>query len=274
MSDESPLIDGNIVTDNTGGGVALSTKFSLSSATIRNNVSLRNGAELTTESGSNANVASYASTGVDAYCNVLGMPNVAHAQGFLLVGSNRGYNPYPPGQYLTTTGNYFHHNTVIWDPSATSIVGYEQADAANQPNFFADNTPPDFNMYHLPSLSTANFVYDNNNSQANLRKTFAQYQEAGADPHGTADTKYTKGFPTVRITSPADDSSVGNSVTIMAVLRQTRAESRRWSSSWTGTCEPQLQAAPTVLIGPMQRKDLTPWRPWPIARLESALVLR
>jgi parallel beta-helix repeat protein len=215
MSDESPLIDGNTVTDNTGGG-GVEYEVSLSSATVRNNISVRNGAELPTESGSNANVASYASTGVEAYCNVLGMPNVAHAQGFLLIGSNRGYNPYPPGQYLTATGNTFHHNTIIWDPSATAIVGYQQADAANQPNFFADNTPPDFNMYHIPNLSTANFIYDNNNSQKNSRKTFAQYQAAGADVHGTVDTKYANGYPTVTITSPADEASIGNSVTIAA----------------------------------------------------------
>jgi len=113
-----------------------------------------------------------------------------------------------------STGNDFHHNTVIWDSGAAGAVGHQQSDAVHQPNFFADNTPPDFNTYHLSSLSTANFIYDNNNSQQNSRKTFAQYQAAGADVHGAADTKYASGFPRVMITSPADQSSVTNPITI------------------------------------------------------------
>jgi hypothetical protein len=68
----------------------------------------------------------------------------------------------------------------------------------------------------VPSLSTANFVYDNNTSQQNTRKTFAQYQKAGADVHGTVDTKYNSGFPSVSITSPANGSTVGNSTTVEA----------------------------------------------------------
>src|SRR6202043_819459 len=107
-------------------------------------------------------------------------------------------------------GNSLHHNTVIWDAGASGAVGYVQADAAHQPNFWADNTPPDFNTYHLPSLSVTNFIYDNNNTQQNIRKTFAQYQTSGADVHGTADTNYKSGFPTVAITAPADQSSFAN----------------------------------------------------------------
>ena len=215
MSDESPLIDGNTVTDNTGGG-GLEYEVSLTSATVRDNISLRNGAELPTESGSNANLASYASTGVEAYCNVLDMPNVAHAQGFLVVGSNRGYNPFPPGQYLTSRGNSFHHNTVIWDSGATAVVGYMQSDAAHQPDSSLTTQPPTsictICLVYLQPISPTN----NNNTQKNSRKTFAQYQAAGADLHGTADTKYTSGFPAVNITSPADESSFANSVSIAA----------------------------------------------------------
>jgi parallel beta-helix repeat protein len=215
MSDDSPTLDGNLITDNTGGG-GIEYEVSLTSALIRNNVSMRNGADLPTESGPSANIGSYASVGVDAYCNVMQMAAVAQTEGFQVVGSNRGYNPFPPGQYLMSTGNSFHHNTLIWEPGAGGVVGYLLGDAAHQPNFFSDNTPPDYNMYHMPSLSMANFVYDNNTSQKNTRKTFAQYQNSGADVHGTADTKYNSGFPNVKITSPADGSTVGNSVTVNA----------------------------------------------------------
>jgi hypothetical protein len=115
---------------------------------------------------------------------------------------------------------------VIWDSGATGVVGYQQSDAAHQPNFFLDNTPPDFNGYHLSSLSTANFIYDNNNTQQNSRKTFAQYQAAGADVHGTADTNYRSGFPRVAITSPADQSSVANPVTVAATASDTSGISK------------------------------------------------
>ena len=215
MSDESPTLDGNTITDNTGGG-GIEYEVSLTSALIRNNISMRNGADLSTESGPSANLGSYASTGVQAYCNVMQMAAVADTEGFQIVGSNRGYNPYPPYQFLTSTGNSVHHNTVIWEPGAQGVVGYFFGDSAHQPNFFSENTPPDYNMYHLASLSTANFVYDNNTSQQNTRKTFAQYQKAGADVHGTVDTKYNSGFPSVSITSPANGSTVGNSTTVEA----------------------------------------------------------
>ena len=215
MSDESPTLDGNTITDNTGGG-GIEYEVSLTSALIRNNISMRNGADLPTESGPSANIGSYASQGVNAYCNVLQMTAVAETQGVQFVGSDRGYNPYPPGQYLMSTGNSFHHNTVIWQPGAAGLVGYFLGDAAHQPNFFSDNPAPDYNMYHLPSVSQANFVYDNNTSQKNTKKTFAQFQKAGADVHGTVDAKYNSGFPAVKITSPGNGTTVGNSATIDA----------------------------------------------------------
>jgi hypothetical protein len=115
-----------------------------------------------------------------------------------------------------STGNSFHHNTVIWDAGASGGVGFIQDDAANQPNFFADNTPPDYNTYHLPSISASRFMYDNNNSQNNTASPFASYQAAGADIHGSVDTNYTSGFPTVAITSPADQSSFTGPLAVTA----------------------------------------------------------
>ncbi len=242
-SEQSPLVDGNTVTDNTGGG-GIVYEVSLTSATFRNNISLRNGIDLPTETGiPNGGIASYASVGVQAYCNVIEVPNAANANGLMFVGSDRGYNPDPPGEYLMATGNSFHHNTVIWDPGANGMVGYFQADPAHQPNFFADNGRPDFNTYHLPSLSSANFVYDNNNTKQNSRKSFAQFQDAGADIHGSADTNNRSGFPTVAITSPADQSSFGNSVTVAAKASDASGISKvefyvDWSLEATVTSSP------------------------------------
>jgi parallel beta-helix repeat protein len=205
------LVDGNTVTDNTSGG-GFAYEISLSSAIVRNNVLLRNGPGLI--QGPTAEIGSYASVGVNAYCNVLDVPNARGANGIAVIGSNRGNNSESPGEHLVSTENAFHHNTVIWEAGARGGVGHFHLDAEHQPNFFASNTPPDYNTYHLSSLSGTNFVYDNDNTQRNIRKTFAQFQAAGADVHGTADTNYTSGFPTVVITSPADQSSVANTVTV------------------------------------------------------------
>ena len=215
VSSVSPLVDGNTVTNNSGGN-GFAYEISLQSATVRNNVFVNNGLPSIVPAAS-ASVGSYASTGLKVYCNVVEIPKASgNTLGMIVMASNRGYNTVPPYQYLTSTGNDFHHNTVIWDSGASGVLGYAQNDPVHQPNFFADNTPPDYNTYHLSSLSNANFIYDDNNSKENTHKTFAEYQAAGADIHGSADTNYTSGFPTVAITSPADQSSVTTPVSIAA----------------------------------------------------------
>jgi hypothetical protein len=45
-------------------------------------------------------------------------------------------------------------------------------------------------------------------------KSFSGYKSTRADVHGTVDGNYTSGFPTVAITSPADQSSVANPVAV------------------------------------------------------------
>ena len=213
---QSPLVEGNMISGNTGGD-GFAFEISVGGATLRNNLILENGKPDSSPESVN-NVGSYASVGLDAYCNVVQIPylvkGTGSSGGLWVVASDRGDNTVSPYEFLVSTGNSLHHNTVIWDENATGAVGYAQKDAANQPNFFADNTPPDYNSYHIPSLTTKNFVYDNNNSQENLPKTFAEYQAAGADTHGTADTNYTSGYPTVAITSPPDQSTFTGSVTI------------------------------------------------------------
>jgi hypothetical protein len=156
-------------------------------------------------------------TGVDTYCNVLEIPrdDIRNVNGWIIVGGNRGYNHYPPNEYLMTSGNAFHHNTVIWDAGSTGASGWWLSDAANQPNYFTNNQRPDHNEYHM-SGTVPRLIYDNNTTQKNTRKTFSEYQAAGADVHGTADTNYTSGFPRVSITSPADGTSFTNSVTVKA----------------------------------------------------------
>jgi parallel beta-helix repeat protein len=211
----SPLIDGNTVTDNIGGS-GIVYEVSLVSAVVRNNILQRNGATDAFGNGPGFNLQSADSPGVDAYCNLVEINNLTGENGLVANASNRGNDPNPPFEYLTSTGNYFHHNTVIWDSGAAGKVGYMQSDTTNQPNFFADNTPPDYNTYHQSSLSATDFLYDNNDSGSNTHKTFAEYQAAGADVNGTADTNYTSGFPTVAIASPTDQSSVTTPVTLEA----------------------------------------------------------
>jgi parallel beta-helix repeat protein len=214
---KSPLIDGNTVTDNVGG---IAYEVSLAPALVRNNILQRNNTTIDS-SGPAWSLSTIDSTGLEAYCNLIELSNLAHEQGFVVGASDRGDDSNPPYEYLTSTGNYFHHNTVIWDSGAAGFVAYMQSDPTNQPNFFANNTPPDYNTYHLSSLSATDFMYDNNDSGSNTPKTFAEYQSAGADVNGTADTNYTSGFPTVAIASPADQSSVASPVTVAATASDT-----------------------------------------------------
>jgi Bacterial Ig domain len=141
---------------------------------------------------------------------------VSGEEAWVVNASDRGYDAYPPGNYYASVGNNIHHNTVIWDGNANGTAGFMQSDAANQPHFFVNNIPPDFNSYHLANASTANFVYDDNDSQNNSRVGFLQFQSNGADVDGTVDTNYAGGFPSVAITSPADESGFAGSLTVLA----------------------------------------------------------
>ena len=66
---------------------------------------------------------------------------------------------------------------------------------------------------------------------------------AGADVHGTFDTLYTSGFPTVSITSPADQSFVTSPVTVAATASDVSGISNvefyvDWNLSATATSDP------------------------------------
>lgn len=127
---------------------------------------------------------------------------------------------------MTAKGNDYHHNTVIWDAGSTAYAGVFQDDARNQPNLFFNNTLPDYNQYHMSNTAAAQFVYDNNSSGLNSWKTFAQFQEQGAEVHGSIDTNTNVGFPAVQITSPTDQSPFDNSVIVSAKASDTSGISR------------------------------------------------
>jgi len=214
MYGRSWLVDGNTITDNSDGD-GLAQEIGYGTSTYRNNIVLRNGVRVNNDN-STFQIAVRAGAGVEAYCNVMEVPPAVGVGGWAIGASKRGYNPFPPFQYMATTGNSFHHNTVIWDPGAKGPVGFLQNDPENQPNFFANNTPPDYNSHHLASSSDTNFIYDNDNSHSNRRKGFAGHKAARADVHGTVDTNNRSGFPTVAITSPSDQTSVSNPVMVTA----------------------------------------------------------
>jgi parallel beta-helix repeat protein len=245
----SPLIDGNTVTNNVDSAASGSSSTGITfeignvGATVRNNVVQYNGTGET--SGPNYQVGSADSAGMQAYCNVIETGNSAGQQAWSVFASNRGDDTVQPflGQQIVSTGNYVHHNVVIWDSGSTASVGYSQNDTADQPDFFANNTPPNFNQYHASSTALAEFIYDHNNSGSNTATTFANYQAAGADVGGTIDTIYTSGFPAVAITFPADQSTVANPVTITASASDASGISKvQFYVDWT------LQA--TVTTGP------------------------
>jgi len=241
---ENPLIDGNTVSGNvdsaaTGGsGSGIICEISGPGCTIRNNV-----VNFVGINGAFGIVSSTAN-GVQAYCNTITEPAGVTNTAWAVVAGARGDFTNQPneGAQIVAIQNYFHHNTIIWD-TGTGSVGYKQFDTAGQPNFFANNTPPDYNTYHGPSISVSQFFYDNNNSGSNTTKTFANYQAEGADLHGTFDTLYTNGFPTVSITSPADQSFVTSPVTVAATASDVSGISNvelyvDWSLAATATNSP------------------------------------
>jgi len=208
------LVDGNLITDNSDGDGLVQE---IGGASIfRNNIVARNGAHLNSNNWA-YQIGVRASSGVHIYCNVIEVPPSTGGVGAWVIGAApRGSSHYPPFQYHATAGNSFHHNTVIWDADSNGGAGFHNNDPQNQPNFFASNTPPDYNEYHMPNPSKPQFLYDNDNSKTNRAKPFSAHQRSHADVHSTADNKYNKGFPKVAITSPADESQVQNPVTISA----------------------------------------------------------
>ena len=209
----SQFVDGNTITDNSDAD-GLQMEIGGGTSVFRNNFVARNGAQL---NGTNwaYQISVRASSGVEIYCNVIEVPPGRGVNAWGIGASDRGSSPFPPFQYRASTGNSFHHNTVIWDEGANGEAAMRNNDP-NQPDFFAKNTPPDYNEYHLSRTSEPNFIYDNNNSRSNKLKTFHDHQASRADVHSIVDTNHTSGYPKVSITSPSDQASVSSPVTISA----------------------------------------------------------
>jgi Bacterial Ig domain/Right handed beta helix region len=211
---QNELVDGNLIANNSDAD-GLVQEIGEGTSIFRNNLVLHNGAQLNSD-GWSYQISIRASTGVDVYCNVMEVPTAGNGIGAWGVGASpRGSDEYPPFSYHVSTGNYVHHNTVIFD-GTNGEAGFRQNDIAHQPNFFADNRVPDFNTYHVPDLSTPHFVYDNNNSHMNRLQSFSGHQRSRAEVHGSIDTNYASGFPRVVITSPTDQSSVSGPVAVAA----------------------------------------------------------
>jgi parallel beta-helix repeat protein len=215
-----PLIDGNTVTGNvdpdvSGSVAGINFEIGFGGATVRNNIVQHNGDTAT--SGPATQIISATSAGMQAYCNVIETGANPHESAFEVTAGDRGYNTQEPylGTYMVSTGNYVHHNTVIWDAGSTASAGYFQGDPTNQPNFFSANTPPNYNQYHASNAAQPVFVYANVNGD-NKEENFPAYQSLGADVNSTIDTFYTSGFPKVSITSPSDQSSVSNGFSVAA----------------------------------------------------------
>jgi hypothetical protein len=196
------LIDGNTIADNTEEGAFHEISYA---ATFRNNKLLRNG--YIHPNGTDwlyaANLLSATSQDSEAYCNTVEV-SAQGGNGIDILTQNRGISH--QGTAYISSNNYFHHNTVIFDGNS-GVTGGANGDP-NQPNFYSRNRF-DYNTYHLPDLSRHAFAWNGSLG------TFAQFQTAGQDTHGAADTNYTSSVPTVVITSPADESTVSGTVGVV-----------------------------------------------------------
>jgi hypothetical protein len=189
------LVDGNTVTNNRTGIMA-EIGYAV---TIRNNTLVGNGYVYPT--GTNwlygANVLSSTSQNVEAYCNTVQV-SAQGGNGIDIITQPR------PG--YTSSGNYFHHNTVTFQGNA-GWSGAGNGNTSGEPNFFSLNNY-NYNTYHLPDLSASSFAWSKGNH------TFAKFQAMGPDADSSADTNYTVSAPTVAITSPADGSTVSGVVDV------------------------------------------------------------
>jgi parallel beta-helix repeat protein len=247
-------VDGNTMTGNSSGGLYIEIGTGTASV-IRNNIIQLNPQEpiLGTIGYQRA---SFDGQNNDSYCNLLEADGAATGQtAMAIVGSNRTWTVNNVPTQMASVGNTFHHNTVILDKAGSQHqMMWRNNDATNQPNFWTANPIPDYNTYHLPSLTNLSFEYDGNNSGAHAALTWAQFQAKGVEPHGTADTNYTSGYPTVAITSPADQSIVTLPATITATASDTSGISKLefyvdWTLAATATSAPYNFTFTSATVG-------------------------
>jgi hypothetical protein len=196
------LYDNNISEHNTDQGIEHEIGYY---GTFRNNHLLRNGYIYPNLTNwlYGANLLSSTSQNDEAYCNTVEV-SAQGGNGLDIIGQPReGF-----GGSTISQNNYFHHNTVVFD-GASGITGAAPGSRTDIccRDFYNVNRF-DYNTYQLPSLSRKAFIW------ANLFDTFGQFQAAGADVHGSADTNYTISVPSVVITSLADMSKVSGVVEV------------------------------------------------------------
>jgi hypothetical protein len=199
------LYDNNTSDDNTEVGLMHEISHS---AVIRNNRLRRNG-YIAVDGGGwlyGANLLSATSSNVEAYCNTVEVS----AQGGNGIDMLAQYRP-DFGGHNPVTGNYFHHNIVVFD-GYQGLTGGSRDDPAYDPNYYFLNRF-DYNTYHLPDLTRKLFTW------TNRWYTFEQFQAAGADAHGSADTNYTGSVPNVAITYPSDGATASGVVDVIGNVR-------------------------------------------------------
>lgn len=193
------LAEGNTISQNTEQGLFNEISYS---ATFRNNLLQANG--YTHPNGSDwlyaASILSSTSQNVAAYCNTV-LVSAQGGNGIDIIQQGRvGY---------TSKGNYFHHNTVMFEGNS----GWSgAADATSNPNFYADNKL-DYNQYHEPMLGRHTFPY------RRVINPYEQFKADGAEPHGSADTNYLVSAPAVTITSPAEGATVSGAVAVKGTAK-------------------------------------------------------
>jgi len=194
------LVDNNVITDNTEQGVFDEISYAL---TVRNNTLLRNGYIHAdhNEWMYGASILSSVSQDVVAYCNTVEV-STKGGNGMNIIAQVR------PG--YTSGGNYYHHNTVIFDGDSGWNGGANQDTAETQ--FFSLNRL-DYNQYHMPAMSQKAFPWQHEINP------FPGLQGVGAEPHGTADNNYLVAAPVVAITAPVDQSNASGTVTVAGTAK-------------------------------------------------------
>lgn len=192
------LYDNNTLENNTEAGISHEISFA---GIVRNNRLLKNGYTVPSEKAwlYGANLFSSTSQGLEAYCNTVEVSSQG-GNGIDIIAQNRGAN-----ENKISSNNYFHHNTVIFDGNS-GVTGGAWAPKAVEPYF--QNNRFDYNSYFMPDLNRKAFAWNG------AFNTFAQFQRAGQDVHGTATGSIPASIPTVVINSPADGSTVSGTVEV------------------------------------------------------------
>lgn len=203
------LADGNTINDNTEEGLFNEISYA---ATFRNNTLRRNGY---THANHNewmygANILSSSSQNVTAYCNTVEV-SAEGGNGMNIIAQGRtGY---------TSANNYFHHNTVIFDGDSGWNGGANADPTETQAQFFTSNRF-DYNRYHLPGMIQKAFPWQK------ALNDFPNFQTAGAEPHGTADTDYKVGAPVVSITQPVTGAEASGTMSMTGTATDSMAISK------------------------------------------------